>query len=414
MIAGKKHVGIGFATGRISFQNVLRAFIYHLQESHFCVEHEIALSLFVAYDPSYHNTSKQDYDNLSEEEKRIFHQCHFIGPEDTREEIARLVRAHVVPDDKAAFCFGSGYAVQRNRIVYEAVKNQVDYLIFLDDDEYPLAVTRSGETCLWSGQLVLEEHIKHLAFADYTNGYHCGYLSPLPSIEFDGILDERIFQQFTTALSSDVLQWDSVVKTMQSGGVTYADKSVLIEHKTNLVPWQRGARFISGGNLGINLTRPERLLPFYNPPGARGEDSILSTFLNDAVVKSIPVYTFHDGFGFYGSLLKGVLPIALKKVSHYDSATVIDRFYRACVGWIRYKPLYTYLTQPDAYKQILEEAKIGLEHTVESVCAYFNHRAFLGLLAELEQYTEQLPIHYDALRQTRAVWVDMIKSCRRD
>lgn len=131
-------------------------------------------------------------------------------------------------------------------------------------------MTKSQEYCLWSGQHVLEEHVKYLQFSDFTNGYHCGYLSPMPSIEFDGVLEEDTFHRFTDALSSDVLKWEYVQKTIQSAGVTYADKNVLMEHKAQLVAAVHGAKYISGGNLGINLTVPEKTLPFFNPPGARG------------------------------------------------------------------------------------------------------------------------------------------------
>ena len=51
------------------------------------------------------------------------------------------------------------------------------------------------------------------------------------------------------------------MRDMENGGVTYADKNVLIERKVRLVEPENGAKFISGGNLGINLTRPRRVLP---------------------------------------------------------------------------------------------------------------------------------------------------------
>lgn len=409
MIGGKRHIGIGFATGRKSFLNVLRAYMFHLSESNFLAKNNMLLSLFVAYDPHYNNTCREDYDNLTPEEKSMFYRCHFIGPEDIQKEIASLLHDHTIEQDDGEICFGNGYAVQRNIIQYTAVKERVDFLILLDDDEYPLAVTQSQESCLWSGQHVLEDHVKYLQFSDFTNGYHCGYLSPMPSIEFDGVLEEQTFHQFTDALSSDVLKWEYVQKTIQSAGVTYADKNVLIEHKAQLVPLVNGAKYISGGNLGINLTSPEKTLPFFNPPGARGEDSLLSTCIKERNVKKIPVYTFHDGFGFYSSLLRGVLPLELRKISLYDSAAVIDRFYRACIGWMRYKPLYTYLTQPDQYQDIMEQSRRNLQASLESVCAYFNNWNFNQILTELEAYTAQMQLHYDMLRRSQDLWQKMME-----
>lgn len=409
MIGEKKHVGLGFATGRISFQNVLRSYIFHMQESHFLTQNDMLLSLYVAYDTTYNNTAREDYDNLTEEEKSVFYQCHFIGKEDIQAEIDKLLKEQVIEENQAEGCFGNGYAVQRNIVQYAALKDKVDYLIFLDDDEYPLAVTESNTSSLWSGQSVLEEHIKYLQFSDYTNGYHCGYISPLPAIEFDGVLEEDDFHRFTDGLSSDVLKWENVSEVLKNGGTSYADKKVLIEHKAKLVTPVNRARFISGGNLGINLTRPERVLPFYNPPGARGEDSILSTCLENYTVKLIPVYTFHDGFSFYGSLLKGVLPFALRKISLYDSASVVSRFYKACVGWIRYKPLYTRLTRPEDYDAIMEESRENLERSLPNICAYFNDYDFMHLLEELEIYMAKVDEHDEEFQKTRNVWAQIIE-----
>lgn len=409
MIDGKKHVGIGFATGRTCFLHVLLAYIFHLQESNFLNENRILLSLYVAYDPSYRNTTREDYDRLGEDERSLFYACRYIGPEDIQAQAQQLTEEGIIPQEQRDTCFGTGYAKQRNIILYQALKDRVDDMIFLDDDEYPLAVTRTGDTSLWSGQLVLEEHIKYLQFSDVTNGYHCGYISPLPSFEFDGILDESTFHQFTDALSSDILQWPAVCRTMQSGGVNYADKQVLIEHQAKLVEPFHGAKIVTGGNLGINLTQPQRVLPFYNPPGARGEDSIFSACLSDYTVKSIPVYTFHDGFGFYGSLLRGVLPTQLKKISFYDSAAVIERFYRACIGWIRYKPLFTYLTQPMEFEQIMKTTRENLMEALPKVCAYFNRRDFGNILEELDTYVRDVPKHHAELLETISRWKRIVE-----
>jgi hypothetical protein len=75
----------------------------------------------------------------------------------------------------------------------------------------------------------------------------------------------------------------------------------LIERKISLVEEENGAKFITGGNLGISLRDLDKVYPFYNPPGARGEDTFLSTCLSNSTVKLIPAYTFHDGFSIYNN-----------------------------------------------------------------------------------------------------------------
>ena len=184
-----------------------------------------------------------------------------------------------------------------------------------------MAVTSSDSAgvALWSGQHVIEAHVKYLRFADVTNGYHCGYISPLPSLELDGILDADTFRRFIAAMSSDVLRWEDVQAIIQSGGVTYADRAVLTSNGPALVEEENHAKFITGGNLGLNLTDPAKIPPFYNPPGARGEDSFFSTCLTNCVVKRVPAYTFHDGFALYSDLLRGVLPTFLKSCLLYTS-----------------------------------------------------------------------------------------------
>ena len=57
MQEGKIKVGIGFATGRKSFQKVLRTYIYNLLESGLVDNKKISINLFVAYDLKYHRTS---------------------------------------------------------------------------------------------------------------------------------------------------------------------------------------------------------------------------------------------------------------------------------------------------------------------------------------------------------------------
>ena len=183
-----------------------------------------------------------------------------------------------------------------------------------------------------------------------------------------------------------------------------------MEHQAQPAAEDHGAKTVTGGNLGINLTNPKRVLPFYNPPGARGEDSILSTCLGSYNVKKIPVYTFHDGFAFYSSLLKGSLPMKLKRVSLYDSAAVNQRFYRACVGWARYKPLYIYLTQPDAFSDIMSRSLKNLDESLPNVCSYFNNGDFMNIRGEMQKYAEAVPQHNREFSEMRKIWFRIVLS----
>lgn len=396
-------VGIGFATGRKSFQKVLKSYVYNWKESGLVEDENISLNIFVAYDTTYMNTNRADYIDINPEIDENIDGKFFISKDSVKQESERLIEGSVINSTEAARIFGKGYAAQRNAVIYNAIKNGMDYLIFLDDDEYPLAVTRSSKNAIWSGQHVLLNHIHNLAGADFTHGYHCGYISLIPFVGYDGIMNELDFCTFVEAMSNDILNWDNIKKVMNNGGVTYADKAILASDEVEEVQEINNAKFISGSNLGINLTDPRRLFPFYNPPGARGEDTFLSTCLGERKVVKVPCYTFHDGFSTYNHLLEGVLPIELGFIKA-DTQEIIDRFYEACIGWIRYKPLFMYITQPERYDESIARIRKQLEEVLPKVGEYFNQTKFMNILTELNKFDRNAATHYSDFAIARSGW----------
>ena len=128
-------VGIGFATGRESFQKVLRTNIYNWEESGLVENKRISLNLFVAYDLHYKNTKITDYTNIHPELVDKIDSSHFIGSIAIKNEIDYLIEEKVLDMHEANMIFGKGYAAQRNAVLYNAIKQRMDYLIFMDDDE---------------------------------------------------------------------------------------------------------------------------------------------------------------------------------------------------------------------------------------------------------------------------------------
>lgn len=400
-------VGIGFATGRKSFQKVLRTYIYSWNESGLVENEMVSLNLFIAYDLAYHNTKATDYTNMRPDLVEKIDSSNFIGKASIKEEIDYLIQENIINLQEAHMIFGKGYAANRNAILYNAIKNNMDYLIFLDDDEYPLAVTNTKKSAIWGGQHVLSTHLKYIKNADITHGYHCGYISPIPYIEFNNAMTESDFRSFIEAISNDIINWENVMRVMSNGGVTYADTNVLTSNDTMEVHETNHAKFISGANLGINLTDPCRVFPFYNPPGARGEDTFLSTCLSERLVMRIPCYTFHDGFSTYNHLLEGVLPTRLKFVEA-DNDEIANRFYKACIGWVRYKPLLLYITEPDTYEERIEEMRVKLRTTLPRICTYFKQTDFMNVLNELEKYHKNVKKHYCEFIETKEVWAKLM------
>jgi hypothetical protein len=400
-------VGIGFATGRESFQKVLRTYIHTWKESGLVENKRISLNLFVAYDLNYHKTKITDYTNIQPELADQIDSSKFIGSTAIKEEIDYLIRENVIDINEGRMIFGEGYAAMRNAVLYNAIKQNMDYLVFLDDDEYPMAVTKTRNTAIWGGQEVLTNHLKYITQADITHGNHCGYISPIPYMEFNNTMTEADFRSFIEAISNDIINWDTLKTVMENGGVTYADTKILTSDDAIEVQEINHAKFISGANLGINLTDSRRIFPFYNPPGARGEDTFLSTCLSERKVLRVPCYAFHDGFSTYNDLLEGVLPIRLKFIKA-DTKQIITRFYKACIGWIRYKPLLLYITQPDRYEEKIEEIREQLNETLPKICAYFGKPDFIKVLDELEEYHRNVEKHYREFLETQRIWAKIM------
>lgn len=382
---------------------MLKTNIYNWRECGLTDTDKVSLNLFIAYDLKYSNTKASDYTNISKNLVELVDDICFIGAELLQREMDALVASGVLSKKEAQLFFTSGYAGKRNAVLYFALKNKVDYLLFLDDDEYPMAVTHSQTTALWGGQHVLMTHLQHIRQADITSGHHCGYISPIPQIDFNEQLSEQDFRCFIEAISNDIVNWNSIKTLMDNGGVTYADKEILTTAAATEVQEQNGAKFISGSNLCINMTKPLRVHPFYNPPKARGEDTFLSTCLHDNKVLRVHCYNFHDAFSFYKPLMNGVLPISLQKIK-MDTPHAATRFYKACLGWVRYKPLLLYITRPKQYEALIARMEAQLLVTLPKMCAYFQNPDFMRLLGELRYYHRNVQKHHRDFCATQQIW----------
>lgn len=411
MQENKVKIGIGFATGRKSFRKVLNAYIYSWNEmkARSNLEGKVSLNLFVAYDINYSDAQSTDFTNLSQEIVDLFDEIEFLGAKNMQKKFAQLIDNEIMTEKEIKQIFRSGYAGKRNAILYAAIENKMDYLLFLDDDEYPVAVTNNHGTCVWGGQNVILNHLKNIENADITNGYHCGYISPIPQISFNQTLTEKDFAKFIETISNDIINWKSIREKMKNGGITYANTSILTSNEAQNVEEMNHCKFISGSNLCINLKRPERIFSFYNPPGARGEDTFLSTLLSDRKVLRVPCYTFHDGFSIYRHLLDGVLPLQLTPITA-QSKNIVTRFYNACIGWIRYKPLLVYITDQYKYKDIITKMQTTLEEVLPKICTYFKNDKFMNILSELNKYHKNVKNHSHHFHETQNAWRKLLEN----
>lgn len=407
----QKNIGIAFVTGRKHFQSVLRSYLNNWLEHGLVDDKDVRLHLFVVYDLDYFTTKRSDYRNVPFELSEMVESMNFYGREDLNEERDDLVARGVIDDTEGDLIFGEGYAKKRNAALYFAAKNKMDSLLFIDDDEYPLAVIRNkADNLIWMGQNVLGTHLKYGRDADITHGHHCGYISPIPKIKFNDVLSENDFRDFIVATSNDIITWESVKKTViENNGVTFANAEVIDNDETAEVNEVSGMKFISGANLCFNLERLKSLPAFYNPPQARGEDAFMSTSLTNYKVVKVPCYTFHDAFLEYKHLLDGVLPTELSSVDAHDKL-VRQRFLKASIGWIRYKPLLIYITQPDKYEAIIDDMQRKLDSSIPKLCEYFGMPHFEQIRTDLAKYHRNVQRHFRTFEATRNAWTKVTEA----
>ncbi|MEI7885694.1 MAG: hypothetical protein WCI30_10160 [Clostridia bacterium] len=404
----KMNVGVGFVTGRKSFKNLVKTYLENWNESMLGSGGKCSMNLFVAYDLQYTKTKVKDYKISDEEILDMVDSAYYLGNASIANEAEYLIEKEIVTRQEAKLIFGDGYAMKRNAVLYFALKNKMDYLIFLDDDEYPIANIKLGESMVWKGQEVLKTHIKNIKKADMTHGHHCGYISPIPYVEFNEKLTENEFRIFIESISNDIVNWDSVKQKMLDGGISYADLEIINNETVEYVKEINGMKFVSGANIGFNLKNLAKIFPFYNPPGARGEDTFLSTMIGECDIIKVPCYTFHDGFSAYPKLLLGVLPNKLKAMKA-DSIINNKRFLKATIGWIRYKPLLLYITQRDKYEEEIQKIKDNLTKVLPKICDYFGTKEYMHILSELDFFHTHVEEHYQDFEDTKDTWIKIIQ-----
>lgn len=79
-------------------------------------------------------------------------------------------------------------------------------------------------------------------------------------------------------------------------------------------------------------------------------------------------------------------------------------FFNASIGWIKYKPLFLYITQKESYRQLIEEAMEKLQRSIPKMNQLFKNSDFICLLDTLQSYNEQVESHYEEYVETNRVW----------
>src|SRR5699024_9413123 len=142
---------------------------------------------------------------------------------------------------------------------------------------------------------------------------------------------------------------------------------------------EKGSKWVAGSTLCVNLKRIENIPAFYNPPGARGEDTFFSMMLDNCKVIKTPVYHFHDGFLKFTSIIKWKYTKKLRKIQPKDE-NIASRFYKASIGLLKYKPLLLYIKNKKNYNNEIDKIKENLNVSIPVMNKIFKEQSFEDLL----------------------------------
>ncbi|MCL2382616.1 MAG: hypothetical protein FWC79_00090 [Oscillospiraceae bacterium] len=401
----KAKVGVGFATGRKNFINVLKSHYKNWKNSG-VFDQNISLNIFIAYDVSYSDITEEDFKRIPKYIYDSVENIFFIGKKEVQEICNDIKKEKSLKLRELKEIFGDhGYGKLRNSVLYTAIKNNIDYLLFMDDDEYPIATVQHTDGTLgWIEQNILKTHLDHIQECDITMGYHCGYISPIPYFDIKDSLDKEAFKLFIEAISNEVLDWEKMKKVLfKNKGITYAEDKILKKQKPHEIESVNGGKWVLGSNVCLNLSRMKKIYPFYNPPKARGEDTFFSTCLKKETIYRVPVYSFHDGFLKHSSIMNGIYPEKLEEVN-YSEKVIKDRFLKACIGWMRYKPLLIRITNKRNYAKEINSIIEKLEKSIPFLCETLGTDEFKQLTKELKYYDKHVAKHHEQFQKVNEIW----------
>lgn len=397
--------GIGFVTGRPNVCKIINSTYERLINQFKDLNKKVELTIYILFDLGYQYTTRIDFYGIIPNVYKDL-TIKYITPEDIEEEKKKILAKGNYSKSDINLFFGHGHAKGRNSLMYFALKDKMDYLLFWDDDEYPVACIKDENTneIIWKEQDNIAMHLKYIQNADVTIGYHCGYISPIPYVELNSDIDEEKFKCYIEALGNDIISWDSIKeKFIEANGITYADENIANGNGSYEIKQDGAGKWVSGSTLCLNLKHIQKIPAFYNPEGARGEDTFFSTGLVDSKVIKVPVYHFHDGFLKYTNIARRKYPKVLRKIKSSEEQ-IEERFYKASRGWIKYKPLFEYITNNNNYKESIKNTYKKLEDSLPELNKLFNNSNFNILLRDLEEYDKNVKKHYDEYIQTNQIW----------
>lgn len=401
--------GIGFVTGRPNVCKIINSYYKNILKQGKEINKKIKFTFYILYDLQYQEAKREEFYQIKPEvynNKDI--EIKYITPEIIEQEKQEIIKKYNIKSVDIELLLGHGHAKGRNTIMYFALKQNIDYLLFWDDDEYPVAsILQENKKIKWEEQNNISEHIKNIENADVTIGHHCGYISPIPYVELGKDIDEDSFRQYIEAISNDIISWENIKNKIQdSNGVTFANPDIIKNKKPEQLKNIGVRNSVAGSTLCLNLRKYKNIPAFYNPVGARGEDTFFSANLTQAKVIRVPIYHFHDGFLKYTTIMDGKYPETLRKIKPEDKK-IEYRFYQASIGWMKYKPLLLYIENKEKYKQKDKLVRDKLTYSIPKINKLFKTDRFDDVLKAFNMWSSNVEEFYKDFIKTNKVWEEL-------
>lgn len=412
MLKSEINFAIGFVTGRPNVCNIINAYYKHMLDQAERFERKINITIYVLYDLTYQNVEREDFYHINKEVYESNVKIKYITLEDIKKERTEIINRGILDRREAVAFFGYGHARGRNTLMYFALKDKNDYLLFWDDDEYPYAVEKDeNNNLIWKKQDNILEHLNYIENANVTIGYHCGYISPIPYIDYKNEIKEEIFREYIESISNDIINWENIKeKFEQHNGVTFADSNTADGKGAYEKRSEDGVKWVAGSTLCLNLNEPEKIPAFFNPLAARGEDTFFSMRLNESKVIKVPVYHFHDGFLKYTEIMNNVFPTYLRKIGKNEAKVIEERFLQASRGWIKYKPLFLYITDKENYAEKINKIDANLSDCILKINEIFEHEDFTVVLDDFRAYHNRVKEDYKNYLDVNQIWSKLKKN----
>lgn len=398
------NIGIGFVTGRQNVCSIINNYYKSVLGQFEKSDQKISLTFYLLFDLEYQKADRSNfYDINSQVYEKI--NIEYITPENIEETKKKLISREYFQVEELDLFFGHGHGKGRNTIMYYALRDKIDYLFFWDDDEYPIAnVKTENGNIEWIKQDNILISLENMKNADVTIGHHCGYISPIPYLDFEKDIGKKEFENYISALSNDIISVKHIEELMiQSKGITYANIDIATGNGAYEMKNDNDNKWVAGSTLGLNLKNKSKIPAFYNPPGARGEDTFFSIHLKESKVIKVPIYHFHDGFLKYKKIMQEEYPKQLREIPIKEEET-LSRFIQASKGWIKYKPLLMYITDKENYNKKIAEMYQKLKDSIPNMNKAFECDEFSQLLEILEEYHKNVELHYEQYRKTNEIW----------